>query len=188
MLSPKGGIDGQQQRFVIASNDQLTKADQYQPIIVAQHNGAAVPLRDLGKAIEGQENRDQAGLFNNKRAVLLVIFKQPDANVISTTDQIRAIMPQIRTWLPPSVSLDVMNDRTTTIRASVHDVQISLVFTMALVVMVMFLFLRRFWPTFIAGITMPLALAGTFGVMYLLLQPGQPVVDGHHHFGRVRRG
>ena len=167
VLSPKGAFDGQQQRFVVASNDQLTKADQYQPIIVAQHNGAAVPLRDVGKAIDGQENRDQAGLFNNKRAVLLVIFKQPDANVVRTTDQVRAILPQLRTWLPPSVSLDVMSDRTTTIRSSVRDVQITLVFTMALVVMVMFIFLRRFWPTFISGITMPLALAGTFGVMWL---------------------
>ena len=167
VLSPKGAFDGQAQRLVIASNDQLTKADQYQPIIVAQHNGSAVALRDVGNAVDAQENRDQAGLFNNKRAVLLVIFKQPDANVVSTTDQIRAIMPQLRTWLPPSVSLDVMNDRTTTIRASVRDVQITLVFTMALVVMVMFIFLRRFWPTFISGITMPLALAGTFGVMWL---------------------
>ena len=126
-----------------------------------------MPLRDVGKAIDGQENRDQAGLFNNKRAVLLIIFKQPDANVVHTTDQIHAILPQLRTWLPPSVRLDVMSDRTTTIRSSVRDVQITLVFTMALVVMVMFLFLRRFWPTFIAGITMPLALAGTFGVMWL---------------------
>src|ERR1700752_929343 len=167
VLSPKGALDGQQQRFVIASNDQLTHADQYLPIIVAQHNGAAVPLRDVGTAIDAQANRDQAGLFNNKRAVLLVIFKQPDANVVSTTDQIHAILPQLRTWLPPSVSLDVMNDRTTKIRASVRDVQITLVFTMALVVLVMFIFLRRFWPTFIAGITMPLALAGTFGVMWL---------------------
>jgi hydrophobe/amphiphile efflux-1 (HAE1) family protein len=167
MLLPKGAFDGQQQRFVIASNDQLAKADQYQPIIVAQHNGAAVPLRDVGKAIDGQENRDQAGLFNNKPAVLLVIFKQPDANVVRTTDQVRAILPQLRTWLPPSVSLDAMSDRTTTIRSSVRDVQMTLVFTMALVVMVMFIFLRRFWPTFISGITMPLALAGTFGVMWL---------------------
>jgi hydrophobe/amphiphile efflux-1 (HAE1) family protein len=167
VLSPKGAFDGQQQRFVITSNDQLTHADQYEPIIVAQHNGAAVLLRDVGTAIDGQENRDQAGLFNNKRAVLLVIFKQPDANVVRTTDQIHAILPQLRSWLPPSVSLDVMSDRTTTIRSSVRDVQITLLFTMALVVMVMFIFLRRFWPTFISGITMPLALAGTFGVMWL---------------------
>ena len=167
VLSPKGAFDGEQQRFVIASNDQLTRADEYLPIIVAQHNGAAVPLRDVGTAIDAQENRDQAGLFNNKRAVLLVIFKQPDANVVRTTDQIHAILPQLRTWLPPSVHLDVMSDRTTTIRASVRDVQLTLVITMGLVVMVMFLFLRRFWPTFISGVTMPLALAGTFGVMWL---------------------
>jgi hydrophobe/amphiphile efflux-1 (HAE1) family protein len=167
VLSPKGAFDGEQQRFVIASNDQLTHAEQYQPIIVAQHNGAAVPLRDVGNAIDAQENRDQAGLFNNKRAVLLVIFKQPDANVVRTTDQIHAILPQLRTWLPPSVHLDVMSDRTTTIRDSVRDVQLTLLITMALVVMVMFLFLRRFWPTFISGVTMPLALAGTFGVMWL---------------------
>jgi hydrophobe/amphiphile efflux-1 (HAE1) family protein len=167
VLSPKGSFDGENQRFVIASNDQLTQADQYQPIIVAQHNGAAVPLRDVGTAIDAQENRDQAGLFNNKRAVLLVIFKQPDANVVNTTDQIHAILPQLRTWLPPSVHLDVMADRTITIRSSVRDVQLTLVITMALVVMVMFLFLRRFWPTFISSITMPLALAGTFGVMWL---------------------
>ena len=165
--SPKGALDGPEQSFVISSNDQLLQASQYQPIIVAQHNGAAVALRDVGTAIDAQENRDQAGLFNNKRAVLLVIFKQPDANVVNTTDQIRAMLPQLRTWLPPNVHLDVMNDRTTTIRASVRDVQLTLLITMALVVMVMFLFLRRFWPTFISSITMPLALAGTFGVMWL---------------------
>jgi len=167
VLSPKGAFDGPEQSFVIASNDQLTQADQYQPIIVAHHNGAAVSLRDVGTAIDAQANRDQAGLFNSKRAVLLVIFKQPDANVVRTTDQIHAILPQLRTWLPPSVHLDVMSDRTTTIRSSVRDVQLTLVITMALVVMVMFLFLRRFWPTFISGITMPLAFAGTFGVMWL---------------------
>jgi hydrophobe/amphiphile efflux-1 (HAE1) family protein len=166
VLSPKGAFDGKQQRFVIASNDQLTHADQYLPIIVAQHN-AAVPLHDVGTAIDGQENRDQAGLFNNKRAVLLIIFKQPDANVVRTTDQIHAILPQLRTWLPPSVHLDVMSDRTITIRSSVRDVQLTLVITIGLVVMVMFIFLRRFWPTFISGVTMPLALAGTFGVMWL---------------------
>jgi len=167
VLSPKGAIDGPDQRYVISTNDQLTQASQYLPIIVAQHNGNAVPLRDVGTAIDAQANRDLAGNFNNKRAVLLVIFKQPDANVVQTTDSIRAILPQLQTWLPPSMHLDVMSDRTITIRSSVRDVQITLVFTMALVVMVMFLFLRRFWPTFISGITMPLALAGTFGVMWL---------------------
>jgi hydrophobe/amphiphile efflux-1 (HAE1) family protein len=166
--SPKGAVDGEERRYVVTSNDQLLKADQYLPMIVAQHNGAAVPLRDVGNAIDGPENTQQAGLFNNKRAVLLIIFKQPDANVVATTDQINALLPQLRTWLPPSVHLEVMHDRTTTIRASVNDVELTLLITVALVVMVMFLFLRRFWPTFISGITMPLALAGTFGVMWLL--------------------
>src|SRR5450432_700080 len=129
---PKGAVDGAERRFVVSSNDQLTHASQYLPIIVAQHNGAAVPLRDVGNAIDAQENTQQAGLFNNKRAVLLVIFKQPDANVVRTTDQIRAILPQLRTWLPPGVNLDVMNDRTITIRSSVNDVQITLLITMAL--------------------------------------------------------
>ncbi len=165
--APKGALEDQSQRFIIASNDQLLNASDYQGIIIAQHNGAAVPLRDVGTAIDAQENRDQAGLFNNRRAVLVVIFKQPDANVVRTTDQIHAILPQLRTWLPPGVNLDVMSDRTTTIRSSVNDVQLTLVITMGLVVLVMFIFLRRFWPTFIAGITMPLALAGTFGVMWL---------------------
>src|SRR5450432_2774191 len=165
--APKGALEGEIQRYVIASNDQLLKAADYEGIVIAQHNGAAVALRDVGTAIDAQENRDQAGLFNNKPAVLVVIFKQPDANVVRTTDQIHAILPQLRTWLPSGVKLDVMNDRTTTIRSSVNDVQLTLVITMGLVVVVMFIFLRRFWPTFIAGITMPLALAGTFGVMWL---------------------
>ena len=187
VLSPKGAFDGPEQSFVIASNDQLTQADQYQPIIVAHHNGAAVPLRDVGTAIDAQANRDQAGLFNNKRAVLLVIFKQPDANVVRTTDQIHAILPQLRTWLPPSVHLDVMSDRTTTIRSSVRDVQLTLVITMALVVMVMFLFLRRFWPTFISGITMPLALRGHLRRdVAVQLQPRQPLAHGVDGFDRIR--
>src|SRR6476619_1349254 len=120
--APNGALDGKQRRFVVTSNDQLLKASDYLPIIVAQHNGSAVPLRDVGTAIDAQENSQQAGLFNNKRAVLLVIFKQPDANVVRTTDQIHALLPQLRTWLPPSVHLDVMADRTSTIRASVNDV------------------------------------------------------------------
>ncbi|MGB8562260.1 MAG: multidrug efflux RND transporter permease subunit [Pseudolabrys sp.] len=167
VLSPKGALEGPEQSYVLATNDQLTQAEQYLPIIVAQHNGAAVPLRDVGTAIDAQANRDQAGLFNNKRAVLLIVFKQPDANVVRTTDLIQNILPQLRTWLPPSVHLDVMSNRTITIRSSVRDVEITLLITMALVVMVMFLFLRRFWPTFISSVTMPLALAGTFGVMWL---------------------
>jgi len=167
MNGPKGMLSGPERNYVIASNDQLMHAADYQPIIVAQHNGVAVPLHDIGKAIDAQENDLQAGLFNGKRAVLLVIFKQPGANVVNTTDQIRALLPQLREWLPPGVKLDVMNDRTGTIRASVRDVQITLMIAMGLVVIVMYIFLRRVWPTVIAGIAMPLSLTGTFGVMWL---------------------
>ncbi len=165
--SPKGALDGKLQRYIIASNDQLLTAAPYGDIIVAHHNGAAVPLRDIGRAIDAQENNQQAGVFNGKPAVLLIINKQADANVVATVDQIKAVLPQLQRWLPPGVKLEVVSDRTKTIRASVADVQRTLLITMALVVMVMFLFLRRFWPTFISSITMPLSLAGTFGVMWL---------------------
>ncbi len=165
--SPKGMLSGPERNYVIGSNDQRLRAADYRPIIVAQHNGVAVPLHDIGTVIDGQENDLQAGLFNGKRAVLLVIFKQPGANVVRTTDQVRALLPQLREWLPPGVHLDVMNDRTGTIRASVRDVQITLMIAMGLVVVVMFIFLRRVWPTVIAGVAMPLSLAGTFAVMWV---------------------
>ena len=101
-------------------------------------------------------------------AVLVIIFKQADANVIDTVDRIRAVLPQTEKWIPPDVQIKVLSDRTHTIRASVEEVQFSLLLSIALVVMVIFLFLRRFWPTFIASITVPLAISGTFAVMYLL--------------------
>ncbi|MHA3775568.1 multidrug efflux RND transporter permease subunit [Verrucomicrobiota bacterium sgz303538] len=164
---PKGALEGNGRRYVIAANDQLTKAEEYLPTVLLNKNGRTVQLRDVGTAIDSIENRQQAGTFNGQRAVLLIIFKQSNANVVSTVDQIREILPQLQSWLPPSVKLNVQSDRTKTIRASVEDVEFTLILTMGLVVMVMFLFLRRFWPTFISGITMPLALAGTFGVMWL---------------------
>jgi len=164
---PTGRVSGADKSYVINSNDQLSKAEDYLPAVIVNRNGRTVQLRDVGTAIDSVENRQQAGIFNGKRAVLLIIFKQSNANVVSTVDQIRAIMPQLRHWLPPSVELNVQTDRTITIRASVADVEYTLMITMGLVVMVMFLFLRRFWPTFISSVTMPLALSGTFGVMYL---------------------
>jgi hydrophobe/amphiphile efflux-1 (HAE1) family protein len=164
---PKGALDGDGRRYVIASNDQLKTAEEYLPIVIVNRQGRSVRLRDVGTAIDSVENRQQAGIFNGKRAVLLIISKQSNANVVSTVDQIRAVLPQLQNWLPPGVKLAVQSDRTKTIRASVEDVEFTLLITMALVVMVMFLFLRRFWPTFISSITMPLALAGTFGVMWL---------------------
>jgi hydrophobe/amphiphile efflux-1 (HAE1) family protein len=165
--SPKGSFDGEQLSYALASNDQLLEGKGYQDLILAQRSNAPIRLNALGRAIDGTENARVAGWSGTNRAVLVIIFKQSDANVIETVDRIRAVLPQLERWIPPSVKIRELSDRTTTIRASVHDVQFSLLLSIALVVMVIFLFLRRFWPTFIASITVPLALAGTFAFMYL---------------------
>ena len=165
--SPKGLLANERESYVLASNDQLFEAKDYKPLIVAQHNGFPVQLGAIANVIDSQENDLQAGWSGSKHAVLLIIRKQSTANVIDIVDQIRSLLPQLQRWLPPAVHLSIISDRTQTIRASVHDVQLTLLISVALVIMVMFLFLRRFWPTFIAGITVPLSLAGTFGFMYL---------------------
>jgi multidrug efflux pump len=166
--APKGSLQGDSIGFTINSNDQLQTAKDYNGLIVTQKNGIPIPLSSVATVIDSNENRLQAGWYNAKRAVLLIIRKQADANVIDTVDRVKALLPQMRLWLPPSVHLDILIDRTTTIRASVHDVQVALTVSVMLVVLVCFLFLRRFWPTFIASVVVPLALAGTFGFMYLL--------------------
>lgn len=165
---PKGSVDGEGASYSIASNDQLTKAVQYRNLVLTQKNGTPILLSSLGKVVDGVENTRLAGWAGTQPAVLLMVFKQPDANVIETVDRIRAALPQTEKWLPPSIKISLVSDRTATIRASVDEVQFSLLLSISLVVMVIFLFLRRFWPTFIASVTVPLSLAGTFGVMYLL--------------------
>ncbi len=165
--SPKGSFDGDQLSYTLDSNDQLLKAKGYQDLILAQRSNAPIRLSALGQAIDATENARVAGWSGTNLAVLVIIFKQADANVIETVDRIRAVLPQLKRWIPPSVKLTEISDRTLTIRSSVHEVQFSLMLSVALVVMVIFLFLRRFWPTFIASITVPLALAGTFALMYL---------------------
>jgi len=164
---PKGSFDGEYHSYTLVSNDQLQAAKDYNNLILTQRGGTPVRLSTLGRAIESVENQRVAGWAGTNRAVLVIVFKQAGANVIETVDRIRAILPQLEKWIPPSVKITELSDRTTTIRASVHDVQFSLLLSIALVVMVIFLFLRRFWPTFIASITVPLALAGTFAFMYL---------------------
>ena len=166
--SPKGVLSTERESYVVASNDQLFSAKDYKPLIVAQRGGVPVQLGAIANVIDAQENDRLAGWAGTKRAVLLIIRKQSTANVIEIVDQINKMLPQLRGWLPPAVTLSAISDRTQTIRASVNDVQLTLLISIALVIMVMFLFLRRFWPTFIAGVTVPLSLAGTFGVMYLL--------------------
>ena len=165
--SPKGSFDGDQLSYTLTSNDQLLEGKGYQDLILAQRSNAPIKLSALGRAIDGTQNARVAGWSGTNRAVLVILFKQADANVIETVDRIRAVLPQLKRWIPPSVKISEISDRTITIRTSVHDVQLSLMLSIALVVMVIFLFLRRFWPTFIASITVPLALAGTFAFMYL---------------------
>ena len=166
-LMPKGSMEDSGRSVMVSANDQIFGADSYRPLVVAERNGSPVQLGSIANVIDGTENTRQAGWFNKERAVLLPVMKQSDANVIAVVDEIRRLLPQIRKWLPPGVEIDILSDRTQTIRASVHDVQFTLVLTIGLVILVMALFLRRFWPTFIAGVTVPLALAGTFAVMWI---------------------
>jgi len=165
---PKGTLNSPQQTITLNTNDQLLKPDAYKDLIVAYRNGAPVRIGDIGNVIEAPENNLLAGWFNKQRAVLLGIQRQPGANVIETVDRIKALLPQLQASLPPAVKVNVISDRTQTIRASVADVQFTLVLTVALVVMVIFIFLRNFWATVIPAITVPLSLIGTFAALYEL--------------------
>ena len=166
-LMAKGSVDNAGKSLMVSANDQIFGADSYRSLVLAERNGLPVRLGAIANVIDSSENTFQAGWFNRERAVLMPVFKQSDANVIAVVDEIRELLPEIQQWLPPGVNLSILSDRTETIRASVHDVQFTLVLTIALVVVVMAIFLRRFWPTFIAGVTVPLSLAGTFVVMWL---------------------
>jgi multidrug efflux pump len=165
---PKGTLNSPQQTFTLNTNDQLIKPGAYKNLIVAYRNGAPVRIRDIGQAVEGPENNRVAAWYNGKPAILLTVQRQPDANVIATVDRIKTLLPQLQASIPPAVSLHLLSDRTETIRASVADVQFTLVLTVALVVMVIFIFLRNFWATVIPAVTVPLALIGTFAVLYAL--------------------
>ena len=166
-FSPRGAIQGGGRSYTIGANDQLADAADYQSLVIAQTNGVPITLSSVAKVRDGTENTLQGGWFNGKRAVIMPVFKEPDANVIQIVRQIQQTIPQLRAWLPQGVHLSVVADRTQTIRASVDDVQFTLLLTCTLVILVMFLFLRRLGPTFVVGITVPLALAGTFAVMWL---------------------
>ena len=166
--SPKGSLNGKMDSYTLASNDQLTNAQDYQDLILMQRHGVPIKLSSLGTITEGVENNQLAGWSGTNYAVLVIVFKQADANVIETVDRIKSVMPTLEKWLPPTIKISVLSDRTTTIRASVEEVEFSLMLSISLVIMVIFLFLRRFWPTFIASVTVPLALAGTFALMFLL--------------------
>ena len=166
--APKGTFDGRFQSSTIASNDQILDADGYRRVIVAYRNGAPVRIANIGDAVDSVENVQLAAWANKTRGITMAIFRQPDANVISTADLLKAELHRLEGFLPPSVKVQVLADRTLTIRASVDDVEMTLVITIVLVVMVIFLFLRKLWATVIPGLAVPLSLIGTFGGMFLL--------------------
>ena len=165
--SPKGSIDGATRTFTIYDNDQLLVSKPWNDAVVTYKNGAPVRIRDIGRAVDAPESRKLAGWSNNKSAIVLAVQKQPNANAIETADRIKALLPRLQAAIPPAVKVDVVIDRTSTIRASVSDVQFTLMLTIALVVTVIFLFLRSLPATVIPSITVPLALVGTLALMYV---------------------
>ena len=164
----KGSFDGSRQAYTIGANDQMLTSDQYRRLIIAYRNGAAVQLSDVADVIDGVENVRQAAWMNESPAVILNIQRQPGANIIEVVDRVKTLLPQLKDSLPASISVSILTDRTLTIRASVEDVQHELMLTVALVVLVIFLFLRNVSATIIPSVAVPLSLIGTFAVMYLL--------------------
>jgi multidrug efflux pump len=165
--APKGSFNGARQSYMIGSNDQLLTADAYRPLIIAYRNGAPVKLSDVANVFDSVENEQLAAWVGSKPAVLLDIQRQPDANIIQTVDRIKKLLPRLTASIPPAVKVSVLTDRTQTIRASIRDVQFTLILTVGLVILVIFVFLRRIWATVIPSVALPLSLIGTFGVMYL---------------------
>src|ERR1700674_2086991 len=166
--TPKGTLEDQSNRWILNDTDQLLKPEEYSPLIVAYRNGAPVRLSDIAKVSEGIEDIRNSGYANGKIAVGMGVGRQPGANIIETVDRIMALLPELRASIPPTVALDTNFNRTTTIRASVKDIEITMLVTVTLVVLVIFLFLRNAWATIIPSIAVPLSIVGTFGVMSLL--------------------
>jgi hydrophobe/amphiphile efflux-1 (HAE1) family protein len=164
---PKGSIDGPDQSYTVLDDDQLREPEPYNNVIIAWRNGAPIRVRDIGQAVRGPQNRELAAWQNGKRGVLLLVFKQPGANVIQTVGRVQASLPPLQAAIPPTVHVRTIVDRTQTIRASVNDVEFTLMLSITLVVMVIFLFLRNLWATIIPSVTVPLALVSTLAVMYL---------------------
>ena len=164
----KGTLNGNRQSYTIGANDQLITSTDYKPVIIAYRNGAAVRTSDVANIVDAAENSQQAAWMNRQPAVIVNIQRQPGANIIAVVDRIQVLLPQLRASMPASVQVQVLTDRTTTIRASVRDVEFELMLTVALVVMVIFLFLRNLAATVIPSVAVPLSIVGTFGVMYLL--------------------
>jgi multidrug efflux pump len=166
--TPKGHFSDGLKLWEVGANDQIFAASDYLPLIVSFQNGSAVRIRDIGTAVDSVEDLRNAGYLNGKPSVLIIIFRQPGANIIDTVDAIRAALPQLKAAIPQSINMKVAMDQTVTIRASVNDVEKTLVISILLVILVVFFFLRDVRTTFIPSVAVPVSLVGTFGVMYLL--------------------
>jgi len=167
-LSPVGAVEADKQQITLSTNDQLRKPEDYGALVIKTINGDVVRLSSVASVEQGSRNTRSAAMFDHQPAVLLIISKQPDANVIDTVDRVKALLPDLQRWIPAGIDISVLSDRTTTIRASVADMQLTLTISIALVMLVVFVFLRRLTPTAAAGITVPLSLAGTCTVMWAL--------------------
>ena len=166
--SPKGALEDGDRRYQIYTNDQANHAADYKPLVIAYRNGAAVHLTDVGKVLDSVENLRNQGLSNGKPAVLVILYRQPGANIIDTVDRVKAILPQLQASIPHAINVELTMDRTTTIRASLHDVERALSIAIVLVILVVFLFLRDLRATLIPSVAVPVSLVGTFGAMWLL--------------------
>jgi hydrophobe/amphiphile efflux-1 (HAE1) family protein len=166
--APKGYFDGPAQSFTIYDNDQLLHAAPYNDLILAYRNGSPIKVRDIGRAVDAAENTKISAWHYGKQGVLLVVFKQPNANIIETVDGVRKALPGLQAALPPGIDVSVLIDRTGPIRASIADVKFTMLLTIVLVVGVIFLFLRDLWATVIPGVTVPLSIVGTLALMYAL--------------------
>src|SRR6202043_3673900 len=165
--SPKGNIDGATRAYTIYANDQMLDSKDWNDVIIAYRNGGPLRIRDVGKAVTGPEDAKQAAWANGKRGVFLVVYKQPGANVIDTVDKIKSLLPRLVAAIPPAIKIELISDRTQTIRAAVDDVQFTLLLTIFLVVLVIFVFLRSFWATVIPAVTVPLGLLGACALMWV---------------------
>jgi multidrug efflux pump len=168
VTSPQGFLSNGKTQMVVTANDSLHSADDFARLVIAMHNGVPVRLSDVAKVYAGQEDAYQAAWFQGHPAILMYVYKQADANVIATVDRVKDVVPELRDFLQPGTTLTPYFDGTPTIRASLHEVQVTLLISLAMVVLTMALFLRRLAPTLIAALTVPLSLAGAFGVMYVL--------------------
>jgi multidrug efflux pump subunit AcrB len=166
--APKGMLNTSELSYTIAANDQILDPEIFNDVILAYRNGGPIRVRDVGRAVADASNRYLAGYQNNELGILLSVSKQPGANVIETIDKIKDQLPRLTANVPPALTVETIFDRTEMIRASVHDVEFTLLLTIGIVILVVLLFLRNVWATIIPGITIPLALLGSFGAMYIL--------------------